>query len=173
MTQKPPILASSCARAATAEELRYRIDGPEPEARSARIIALDAGAAQVLAEVQHGPWRGAHFLVHRPDDDVIRGNGAPPDVVLEPLEGEGALRLSDELDGADMVVMVATASDGAEAAAAIGEACYRRGIMTGGVVFGDTTNVGRAVAALRPQAQVLLVTEDHDDLLEILTALRA
>lgn len=173
MQSRQPILLNSCARAASAEELRYRIDGPEPEARAARVIALDPGAEEVLEGLQGHPWRSAHFLAYRPGNPVITGNGGLPDVTLEPLRGAGALRLSEELEGADMVVMVATASIGADAAAAIGEACYRRGIMTGGVVFGDEIDIGEAVLALRPQAQVLLVTQDHDDLPEILTALRA
>lgn len=168
-----PILANSCARAATAEELAFRIDGPEPQGRSARVIALDAGAEEVLRELEGRPWRGAHFLAYRGEQEQASRNGGRPEVSLAPLRGAGRMLLSSELDGADMVIMVATASDGAEAAAAIGETCYRRGIMTGGVVFGDEIDVGKAVIALRPQAQVLLVTRDRDDLPEILTALRA
>ena len=74
-----------------------------------------------------------------------------------------------------MIVMVATADDGAEAASVIGEACTRRGIMTTGLVFvfGEGRDVAAAVSALRAHARVLLVSRDEDDVPEVLTALRA
>lgn len=172
MPTKQPILLNSCARAATAEELRFRIDGPEPPPRSSRVIALDPGALDVVEGLHGGPWRGAHLLSYEAGTAVSHADGGLPDVVLRTVGGEGAVPLSSELDGADMVVMVATASDGADAAAAIGEACYRRGIMTGGVVFADGGDVDAAITALRPHAQVLLVTRDRDDLPDVLTALR-
>lgn len=45
-----PILASSCARAATADEARYRIDRPIP-GRAASLVALDDGAAEILEQL--------------------------------------------------------------------------------------------------------------------------
>lgn len=82
--------------------------------------------------------------------------------------------LADELAGADVAVMLATTDSGAAAAAsAIGRACARRGIMTAGLVLGDRHEVGGVVVALRPYAQVLLVTADEQDVREVLTALRA
>lgn len=173
METKRPTLLSSCARAATAEELRYRIQGPEPEPRSSRIIALDPGAADVVARLMGQPWRGAHFLSYRPGTEVAQSDGGLPDVLLDSVAGDVALRLADELDAADLVVMIATSDDGAEGAAAIGEACYRRGIMTGGVAVGEDADVSAAVTALRPHAQVLLVTRDEEDLPAVLNALRA
>lgn len=177
-----PTLLDSCARAATAAEAAFRINAPQPAPRDSRIIALDPGASEVIRRVAaqsgNGAHTGSHFLTYRPDESAATvedaaGSGGVPDVVLYTADGEARVRFSEEMPGADMVFMVATADDGADAAAAIGEACWARGIMTGGVVFGDEANVRRAVSALRPHAQVLLVTQDEDDVSAVLTALRA
>lgn len=158
-----PTLLSACASAATAQEARFRIDGPEPAARTSRIIALDVGAATLLAGIETMPWRAARFL-------VSEASGA--EVGLRDRQGRH-VELSAELQHADMVVLVATDDAGAAAATAIGRACQRRGIMTGGIVHGPRDRARAAVAALRPHAQVLLVSDDEEDLAEVLTALRA
>jgi hypothetical protein len=142
-----PILASSCARAATAAEARFRIDRPIG-ARAARVVALDDGAAEIVARVATEPWRGARFFT----DEV-------------PTQ--------DELADADLVIMVATADGRAEGAAAIAQVCAARGIMTAGLILGERLEAGEAVSALRPYARVLMVTEDEHDVSEVLTALRA
>jgi hypothetical protein len=69
--------------------------------------------------------------------------------------------------------MVATTAGSPTAADAIGRACARRGIMTAGLVLGDQLAVAHTLVALRPHAQVLLVTADEQDVAEVLTALRA
>jgi hypothetical protein len=69
--------------------------------------------------------------------------------------------------------MVATTDGDPAAAEAIGRACARRGIMTAGLALGDRDAVAGTVMALRPHAQVLLVSSDDQDLNEMLTALRA
>jgi hypothetical protein len=144
-----PILASSCARAATAEEARYRIDRPIG-GRSARIIALDDAAAVVVERVAELPWGESQFF---------------PDAA--------AFRPERDLSNADVAIMVATADARAETASAIARACAGHGIMTAGIVLGDRLAVEAAVAALRPYARNLMSTEDVDDVAAVLTALRA
>jgi hypothetical protein len=68
---------------------------------------------------------------------------------------------------------VATAHGSAGAAEAIGRACARRGIMTAGLALGPPEDVEDTILALRPHAQVLLVSRDDSDLAEVLGALRA
>jgi hypothetical protein len=164
-----PILANSCARAATAAEARYRIDAPI-ESRAARVIALDGPAAEIVGAVaQHG-WASARFFVC---ENVRAGR---PDVPAEFLmrEIDGApTTLEAVLDGAHVAVMIATEDAGAGCAYAIGKACWERGIMTAGLVLGDGLDTEDAVAALRPHARVLLPSADETDVLELLTALRA
>jgi hypothetical protein len=140
---------SSCARAATAEEARYRIDRPIA-GRSARIIALDASAAEVVLRVAELSWGASTFY---------------PDAI--------AFDVQADLADADVAIMIATADADAEIASSIARACAARGIMTAGLVLGDLADVGDAVSALRPYARNLMVTEDEDDVAAVLTALRA
>ena len=140
-----PMLLSSCARAATAEEARFRIDRPIP-GRSARVIALDAGADEVVGRVAEQPWSGATFF--RAGDEVV-------------------------VEDADLVVVVATSDEGADTAADIALACQRGGIMLAGLLVGEQAELNSALSAMRPYSPVLLVSGDEDDLAELLTALRA
>jgi hypothetical protein len=141
-----PILANSCALAATAEEARFRIDRPIG-ARSAVVVALDGAAAEVVDRVAEKPWRGARF-VHAGDGSV-------------------------DLEDVDVVVMIATADADADNTRGLAEACFERGIMTAGLILGEGRDVAAAVSALRPYARNLMVTEDEEDVAEVLTALRA
>jgi hypothetical protein len=142
-----PILANSCAKAATAAEARFRIDRPI-RGRSALVIALDDEAAEVVDRVAEQPWQGARFI------RVADG-------------------FSEDLADTDVAIMIATADADGEAAAQIGRACAERGIMTAGLILGDRLDVAAAVSALRPYARNLMVTGDEQDVAEVLTALRA
>jgi hypothetical protein len=165
-----PILLNSCARAATAQEARYRIDRPIRPARATRVVALDAAAAPVVRQVAEQPWADARFFT---TTTTTNGNGHPADLVLVDTDGAQA-RLSEVLTGADVAVMVATDNDGATAASAIGDACTLRGIMTAGLVLAaGHSGADAAVSALRPHARVIMVTQDEHDVAEVLTALRA
>lgn len=146
-----PILLNSCALAATTAEARYRINVKRPRTpRSSRIVGLDSGASDVVRELARQPWNDAHFICL-----------------------PGPLKLNEELAEADFVLMIATANDGAPAASAIGDACARRGIMTAGVVLNGSAATDAAVAALRPHARVLVVTDDRQDIAEIMSAVGA
>jgi hypothetical protein len=166
-----PILASSCARATTAAEARFRIDRPIAPRRGARIVALDDRAATVVRQTAQGHWHAARFFTLAARGPALEGDGYE-DIALHRTDAT-ASRLSEELVGADVFVMVATTETDAGAAAAIGRAAAGLGIMTAGIVMGDRADVDRTVAALRPYARVLLVTRDDQDLTEILAALRA
>jgi hypothetical protein len=145
-----PTLLHSCAYAATTKEAAYRIDAPPKYVRTSRVVALDPGAAGVVRELSALPWHDTRFLT-----------------------GVDPARLDDELSGADFVMMIATANDGAAAASAIGHACALRGITTAGIVLGSGYQTDEAVTALRPHARVLLVTEDPQDITEILAEVGA
>jgi hypothetical protein len=142
-----PILASSCAKATTAAEARFRIDRPIG-GRAARVVALDDGAADVVGRLAGHQWQGAQFFTSE-------------------MPGK------EDLAGADVVIMIATDGKGAETAAALARDCWQRGIMTAGLILGEGLDAGAAVSALRPYARVLMVTDDEHDVSEVLTALRA
>jgi hypothetical protein len=164
-----PTLLGSCARAATAEELRYRIDRPIRPRRGARVVALDEVAARVVGEASMGTWHAARFYTSA---DRTQVNGTEAEVALTAADGHQA-PLRAELAGADVVVMVAAVDGSGATASAIGRAADDRGIMAAGVILGDARDVPGVVSALRPHARVLLVTSDEQDLSEVLTALRA
>jgi hypothetical protein len=159
-----PILHSSCARAATAAEARYRIDAPIAPARGARVIALDERAAGVASRVAGESWTNARFFVCE--------GGEAEGLRLKGIGGSEA-ELVEQLVDADVVVMVASEDASAACAHAIGRACWQRSIMTAGIVLGDGHGTDDAVAALRPHARVLLPSADESDVVELLTALRA
>jgi hypothetical protein len=163
---RQPTLASSCARAATAAEARFRIDYPDTSHRDSRVIALDQGTADLARRLAaRQPWRGGHFLVL---DQVVT---AGDDTVLRTTGGAEVL-LSEELADADVVVMLAGAHASAEAAAVIGDACAARSIMSAGLVVPGHGSGDEVVAALRPNAMVLVILQESDDVAEVLSALR-
>jgi hypothetical protein len=164
-----PILLNACGSAATADEARFRIDRPIG-GRSARIVALDEEAAEVARRAAEQPWHDARF--YTAGDPAPPGDSTSPDIALRTADG-AELRLSEELEGADVTIMIATSDDGAEAASVIAQACARRGIMMAGLILGDRHKLGAAISALRPYAPVLMVSGDEDDVSEVLTALRA
>lgn len=157
--------------AATAAEARFRIDYPDATLRASRIIAVDERAAEVVRRLAGQRWGGGHFLVFEAAIPVNGSGGEPADATLRAADGSGVL-LSDELDDADVVVMIATAEAQAQAASVIGDACAMRRIMSAGLVISDIGDADDVVSALRPNAMVLVVLKDGDDVPEILSALR-
>lgn len=170
MVDRRPTLLHSCARAATAAEARFRIDYPNSTTRASRIIALDSEAASIVGRISGQPWNGARFLTY--EEPTSSADARQPDAILRSSDG-AETRLSAELDGADVAVMIATGDRGAEAASIIGNACALRGIMTAGLVVGDGGGLDDAVNALRPYASVLVVSDDEHYIPEMLSALRA
>jgi hypothetical protein len=166
-----PILASSCAMAATAAEARYRIDAKPQSPRNTSVVALDEGAMAVVRGLSRQQWNAARFLgcADGADSDA---DGDYADLQLCTVDGD-PVRLSEELAEADFVMMIATEGRGAAAAATIGDACTLRGIMTAGLIVGTNGGSGAALSALRPNARVLLVTGDERDATELLAAVGA
>lgn len=159
-----------CAAASTSREASFRIQKSVDTHRAARVIALDESAAHVTADLARHPWQGARFLTCH-DATQSSGNGRRPDPVLLAVDGT-LVRLSETLVDADVVVMIATGDDGAALAAVIGEACDERRVMTAGLVIDTERRSRAAAAALRPYAQVLLVSDDASDVVDLLSALR-
>jgi hypothetical protein len=165
----PSMYLSESARAASADEARYRISTPLAPARNARVIALDERAATVARRIANGPWAAAGFYTC----DVTPGRTDEPADALPLRDLDGATTtLADVLADTDVVVVLATDDSGRAQAAAIGRACGARAIMTAGLVLGDGFEAEDAVAALRPYARVLLLSADESDVFELLTALR-
>ena len=144
-----PILLNACARAATAEEARFRIERPIG-GRKVLIVALDAAAAEVVDHVAERPWGAARFF-RAPDLEAVTA----------------------ELADADVVIVVGTADADGDAAEALARAGAERGVMLAGLILGEQADVGVAVTALRPWVRNLMISHDEDDVAAVLTALRA
>jgi hypothetical protein len=170
MTMRP-ILGSSCARATTPAEMRYRIDRPIPGRHGARIVGLDVGADAIVARISHEQWGNARFFSLAEPVGAVGGGGSEL-VMLRDADGARSSLLA-ELEEADVMIMVATTESDVAAATIIGAACTVRGIMTAGLVIGERALVGDTVAAVRPHARVLMVSTDERDIIDVLTALRA
>ena len=73
-----PILANSCARAATAAEARFRIDAkPIRRPRATSVVALDDGAMELVRELAGQEWNAARFL-GLPDGSPAGEYAGPP-----------------------------------------------------------------------------------------------
>jgi hypothetical protein len=169
-------MPSESARMTTAEQARFRINYPNSKPRATKIVALDPESAETLTSVTGFPWNGARFLTFV--SATTGGEGLeelPVDATLADIDGND-VRLTDELKGADVVVMVTSEGKRADAAAAIGNACFVRGIMTTGLILprpGHEEDISRTLKRLRPYAHMLVVASGEDYIPEMLTALRA
>lgn len=174
--QRRPILANSCARAASATEARYRIATPIADERSTAVLALDSRARAIVDASRSGHSARARFVAYAGGTLVERPLpcGVPP----QGNGGDGGTGapgrpLDHALADTDLVVMVATSVAAGPAAATVGDWCADRGIMTAGLVVGPRDETEGTATALRPHARMLLLTEDVGDLDDILTAIRA
>jgi len=168
-------MASESARATSAAEQRYRIDAPNPQPRTVKVIALDAAAERVVKRIARRPWRCATFFTSLSDDGAPRGAWS-----MQAWLGDVAGRAMDlvgEIASADLVVMVAAAGGSPPAASVIGEACVLNGVMTTALIVdarGHTdAALARTLAALRPYAAMLVVADGEDYIEAMLEALRA
>lgn len=163
-------LLSNSARATSRTESKYRIDYPLVPTRGARVIALDGEAEKIIRRTAKDNWKTAHFFVVETAPNPSEYIDDSVDVILRSLSGE-TIQLKDELNGVDVVIMVATTDTGSIAASTIAAACTVRGIMTAGIIV--STNAISTVAALRPHARILLISAGESDLDELLSAIRA
>ena len=121
-------MQSESARAARAAEARFRIDAPNSRPRAIKVIALDRPAKAMVKRLAQGAWNGATFFTTQPRAPP-RGQRFSMQGWLGDLAGR-TKDLVDEINGADLVVMLATAGEDARAASLIGEACSVNRVTT-------------------------------------------
>ena len=170
-----PTLLSGCARAATAAEARFRVPYPNSRTRASRIFALDAGAAEAMYAITEDPWNGAHFLTLANPAPVDPETTGAADLPLAHPDGTPA-SLTAEIEGADVVVLLATTGANEGAAEVIAREAWHRHIMCAGLALAGgqaDRSVDRVVNSMRRFATVLVVARDHDYIPAMLTALRA
>jgi hypothetical protein len=150
----------------SATEARYRIQAPNSTPRSITVIALDARSEAVVRRSAKGSWRHATFLTA----------SANTDGWLSDLAGRRR-NVMDEVETADLVVMVATPGGHAEAAPIVGQACSLKRVMTTALVVGAASASDEAVsetlAQVRPWSLMVVIANPDDYIDDMLVALRA
>ncbi|MDA1184560.1 MAG: hypothetical protein O2930_07950 [Acidobacteria bacterium] len=152
------MIESESARMSSAAEARFRVDLPNSRPRAVKVIALDGRSEPVVDDLARRRWNGAAFFT-------------ATDLASDPV------RLHEEVDSADLVVMVATAGESPRDVALIGEACSRERVTTTGLIMCDeeTSDVAlsKTLSRLRPWMLMLVVASSRDYIEDMLLALRA
>ena len=170
-------MLSESARMTTAEEAKFRINAPNSKPRAIKVIALDTRSEAVVKKLAEGEWNKASFFtsVHF-DSPPQAGSDWSMKAWLNDIAGR-TIKMMDEINTADLVVMVATAGQKAEAASVIGEACAAKRVQTTAMILDRKTASDAALSDtllhLRPYASMLVVADDEDYIENMLIALRA
>jgi len=168
-------MQSESARMSSAAEAKFRIDAPNSKPRSVKVIALDPPSERVVKELAQRPWNSATFFTASAFGTTPR-QGESFAGWLSDLAGR-THDLMNEIAGADLVVMVATAGENAQAASIIGEACSARRVMTTALVLGGNAIsdevLSRTLSHLRPWSLMLVIAGAEEYIADMLTALRA
>ncbi len=168
---------SESARMSSASEAKFRIDRPNSQPRAVKVIALDPPSEEVVKDLAAASWQRATFLTASAFSGAPR-RGEPFSMGgwLNDLAGR-TKDLLDEVNSADLVVMVATAGENAAAAAIIGEACKLKHVMTTALILGGSASsdeaLSKMLAQLRPHAMMLVISSANEYIKDMLTALRA
>ena len=170
-------MLSESARMTTAEEAKFRISAPNSRPRAIKVIALDKRSEEVVKKLAKAKWNKASFFasVHF-DSPPQAGADWSMKAWLNDIAGR-TIKMMDEINTADLVVMVATAGQKAEAASVIGEACAAKRVQTTAMILDRKTASDAALSDtllhLRPYASMLVVADDEDYIENMLIALRA
>jgi hypothetical protein len=168
-------MLSESARMSSAAEARFRINAPNSKARAVKVIALDPRSEQVVKRLAQRSWNQASFLTASAFSGAMR-RGESLSSWLSDIAGR-TKDLMQEVGSADLVVMVATAGENAQAAAIIGEACSAKRITTTGLIVGDASAsdeaLSKTLGQLRPWSVMLVIASAEDYIEDMLAALRA
>ena len=170
-------MLSESARMSSAAEARFRIQAPNSTPRAVKVIALDPPSERVVKRLAAESWNSATFFTASAFAGAPRGGARfSVDGWLSDLAGR-TRDLVNEVATADLVVMVATAGENAQAASLIGEACSLRRVMTTALVLGSASTsdevLAKSLAHLRPWSLMVVIASAEDYIADMLTALRA
>jgi hypothetical protein len=172
-------MRSESARAASGSEARFRIDYPNSMPRLVKVIALDEVGRTRVDQIAALPWRHAAFFTLPSLENAPASLPAESGAVhawLRGIAGE-TTSLIEEIDSADLVVMLASAGSNAESALLVGEACHTRKVTAIGLILQDaeTTDamIEQTLKTMRPFVTMLVVASGAEYVEEMLNALRA
>jgi len=168
---------SESARMSSAAEAKFRIAAPNSKARAVKVIALDLPSERIVKELAQSSWQRASFLTASAFSGAPRrGERFSMGGWLNDLAGR-TKNLLDEVEGVDLVVMLASAGENAVAAAIIGEACNLKHVMTTALILGGASSndetPSKMLAQLRPHAMMLVISSADEYIKDMLRALRA
>jgi hypothetical protein len=168
-------MQSESARVTSAEQSRFRINDPNSKLRAVKVIALDRAAEPVVKRLAQLQWNGASFFTACAFAAAPHAGGDFSGWLAD-LAGRSR-DLVNEVNAADLVVMVATAGESAAAASIIGEACSLKRVMTTGLIVGgehaSDEALSKTLSQLRPWSLMLVIANADDYIEDMLTALRA
>jgi hypothetical protein len=170
-------MLSESARMSSAAEARFRVQAPNSKPRAIKVIALDTPAEHVVKRLAQQEWQPATFFTASSFAGLPQGGDRfSVDGWLSDHAGR-TKSLMDEVATADLVVMVATAGENAQAASLIGEACSARRVMTTALVLGGASTsdevLAKSLSHLRPWSLMVVIASAEDYVADMLTALRA
>jgi hypothetical protein len=171
-------MLTESARTSSASEARFRVQAPNSTPRSIKVIALDGVSETAVRRLAAAGWKHATFFTMASRGEP-GGPGHPspasPDDALHDLAGH-TRSVADEVETADLVILVAGAGGHAQAASIIGQACSHHRVMTTGFIVGLTLAsehaLSKTLAQLRPWSLMVVVASD-DYIDDMMTALRA
>jgi hypothetical protein len=173
---RPAWSVSESARMASAAEARFRIDAPNAKPKRVKVIALDRPSEAVVKRLAQKSWNGASFFTASAFAGALPAGSFSMQGWLSDLAGR-TKNLIDEVNTADLVVMVATAGENAQAAALIGEACSLERITTTGLILGGASAsdemLSKTLSQMRPWSLMLVIASAVDYIEDMLVALRA
>ncbi|PYR44619.1 MAG: hypothetical protein DMF95_22805 [Acidobacteria bacterium] len=162
----------------SAAEARFRVQAPNSIPRAIKVIALDAAGEAVVRRLAEAVWNHATFFTAASRVEPGGGNlpPAPADEALTDLAGRSR-SVTDEVDTADLVVLVAGPGGHAQAASLIGRACSLRRVTTTGFVVGAASAsqnaLSKTLAQVRPWSLMVVIAHSDDYVEDMMTALRA
>jgi hypothetical protein len=170
-------METESARMSSAAEAKFRIDRPNSQPRAVKVIALDRRSEGIIKDLAQSQWQRATFLTASAFSGAPHPGGRfSMGGWLNDLAGR-TKDLVDEVNTADLVVMVATPGENVSAAAIIGEACNVKHVMTTALILGGASSsddmLSKMLAQLRPHVMMLVISSADEYIHDMLTALRA
>jgi hypothetical protein len=168
---------SESARMSSAAEAKFRIKDPNSQPRAVKVIALDKPSERVVKELAQSTWLRATFFTASAFASAPRESARfSVDGWLSDLAGR-TKNLLDEVTSADLVVMIATPGQKADAAVIIGEACSINHVMTTSLIISSPAIsdevLSATLAQLRPHSRMLVIASAEEYIEDMLAALRA
>jgi len=170
-------MQSESARMASAQEARFRVQYPNSVPRAIKVIALDKESAALIDQLAAEPWNGAAFFKSLSFEAGMPASGAG---ALKAWLGDIAGRAKDlvaEIDSADVVIVMSSAGEDAQAASIIGEACLLRNKTMLGLILeaqgASDEALSRTLRGMRPFARMLVIAGGAEYVADMLRALRA